>query len=394
MQRISRGLPVSASDIAAASGVNRPLINYHFGSADMLHSAAVARLVCSVQMDRITSLHAAVEVAPSLGEFTRSVGTIRSEWDVEQHDRIQFEMLRLALRARSDLYLSSLVAGVLAMVVSSAESLIASLQKRGWIDPTLPLTPSALFWMGQLFVVALDSVDTGMQHRSAGRAAIAATLITALSSWDADPLHTSTAAGSSCEITNGAVSRRCVILSATADQLRAVGAIRLRISDVAARSGYSVGTIYNEFPSREALIAAAGSSRLNHVTSSIAAGVSVQLDPGAAHPHTSDAGESGDRAISLIIAEAYEHRWDWLESLLHGIPAGETISTLFPSEYHDHMTEMARSVPGISGSELEFVLECAIVGMTRGEYLSQPVAYAEWEALLITVIATLRTDAG
>ncbi len=51
--------------------------------------------------------------------------------------------------------------------------------------------------------------------------------------------------------------RRARLLRATTDQLRAVGARRLSIEDVAAEAGVSKGAVYLEFPSKTALIEAA-----------------------------------------------------------------------------------------------------------------------------------------
>ena len=51
--------------------------------------------------------------------------------------------------------------------------------------------------------------------------------------------------------------RRARLLRAATDQLRAVGARRLSIEDVAAEAGVSKGAVYLEFPSKTALIEAA-----------------------------------------------------------------------------------------------------------------------------------------
>lgn len=73
--------------------------------------------------------------------------------------------------------------------------------------------------------------------------------------------------------------RRARLLRATTDQLRAVGARRLSIEDVAADAGVSKGAVYLEFPSKTALVRAAVEALFLDATIRYAARMALTTSP-------------------------------------------------------------------------------------------------------------------
>lgn len=73
--------------------------------------------------------------------------------------------------------------------------------------------------------------------------------------------------------------RRARLLRAATDQLRAVGARRLSIDEVAAEAGVSKGAVYLEFPSKTALVEAALEALLQGAAARYAARLALTPSP-------------------------------------------------------------------------------------------------------------------